>query len=242
MTTPDTTRWRALLLDDLGDEDRDVVEARMFLEPGVDDAIALAEDDLIADYVDGRLSPSARLRFERVYLASPRHRGRVDAVRLLRLQAHVRPPARFPWWLAAAAAVVILAAGSLLLRPRHSPATTSVSTTPAPATPVPAPAPLVATLVLTPPVSRGDGAVRTLVRPEGVAVIRLAAPFARDAVGARIEAVDTPAAPVSVTARPLESGGVALDVPAARIAAGDYAITFLDARGRTVARTAFRIE
>lgn len=239
MTTTDTARWRALLLDDLGDEDREAVEARLFLESGVDDAIALAEDDLIGDYVDGRLTPAERTRFERVYLATAHHRARVDAVRLLRRRAHMRPRALFPWWLAAAA-VLLLAVGSLL--PRHSPDPTSVSTAPAPATLAPAPVPLVATLVLTPPVLRADGAVPTLVRPEGVAVVRLDAPFVRDAVSARIEAVDTPGALVSVTVRPLEPSGVTLDVPAAQLATGDYAIAFLDARDRAVARTAFRIE
>jgi hypothetical protein len=73
-------------------------------------------------------------------------------------------------------------------------------------------------------------------------VVRLDAPFVRDAISARIEAVDTPGAPVSVTVRPLEPSGVTLDVPAAQLTTGDYAIAFLDARDRAVARTAFRIE
>ncbi|MFN7978208.1 MAG: hypothetical protein U0P30_08740 [Vicinamibacterales bacterium] len=243
MTTPDTARWRTLLLDSLDDDARAALEARMFLEPGLDDAIAIAEDDLIADYVDGRLAAPERTRFERVYLSSAPHRARVDIVRLLRQRSNTRTPAQRPWWLAvAAAAVLALAVGALLLRQPPEPRTASSATRPAPVPPTPSAAsPIVATLVLTPPVTRGNGAMPTLKRPADATTIRLEAPFVRDAVGATIEAIDAADA-MRADTRPLAPTGVAIDVEARRLPAGDYTITFVDDQGRAVARTAFRVE
>lgn len=243
MNATDTARWRALLLDSLDDEARAALEARMFLEPGLDDAIAVAEDDLIADYVDGRLAPPERTRFERGYLAAAPHRARVEAVRLLRQRQQSLAPARRPWWPAvAAAAVLAVALGALLSRQPAAPSTADSAARPAPAPSTPSAAsPLVATLVLTPPVTRGGGAVPTLVRAANVSTIRLEAPFVRDAVSATIDTIDTAIA-VTAGTHPLAPAGVSMDVEATRLPAGDYTITFVDSRGRPVARTAFRIE
>lgn len=114
-----------------------------------------AEDDLVDAYVRGDLPPQTRARFEEFYLASPRHRQRVEFARdLARTTDRARdqpngvapalnasstheihrPRARMSgaWWLLAAAAAVVVAFGAMLVRtglvrPDSSASTTAVA-------------------------------------------------------------------------------------------------------------------
>ena len=71
-----------------------------------------AEDALIDAFLDGRLRPAERERFEAHYLASPVHRDRVAIARALRrraagpAQSSTAGP-RFYGWMAMAAALVL---------------------------------------------------------------------------------------------------------------------------------------
>lgn len=99
-----------------------------------------AEDDLVDAYVRGDLPAQTRARFEEFYLASPRHRQRVEFARSLArttARAGDQPNGLAPavsassthaprqargartsgaWWLLAAAAAVVVAFGAMLVR------------------------------------------------------------------------------------------------------------------------------
>src|SRR5215475_12655449 len=70
-----------------------------------------AEDGLIADYLDARLSLPDRKLFESRYLRVPELKQKLDAARVAR-----RPVSQFsfrPAWAAAAAALLLVAAGGV---------------------------------------------------------------------------------------------------------------------------------
>lgn len=110
------------LLGGLPSEEQEDLEERYFSDPDLHEELRAASDDLIDDYLSGRLSADDRKRFEEYFLRSPRQRRRLELVRAVaaRFQA-VEPqvqavkPRRSAWWLAAAV-VVIVAAGLVVLR------------------------------------------------------------------------------------------------------------------------------
>jgi hypothetical protein len=118
---PDETLIRRYLLGDLPESEANSLEQQYFTDGEVFEQVWAVENDLVDDYVAGRLASDDRARFERHYLASPRHRERVANARALRGAAlgAGQPPARTsrpssrPWaipgpgW--AVAAIVLLA-------------------------------------------------------------------------------------------------------------------------------------
>lgn len=214
-----TDLGRRFLLGDLSSAEMDTVGARLVTDDVFSDEVADAEDRLIADYLTNVLPASDRAAFERVYLASPVHRARVETVRGLNMRAHqgtVRVQARGAGvgrWLPAAAAVLLCGLGAWWFVSRGTvvPGSSTPSSVdsaaegpaPTPAAPGTAPpsappvaaatsAPVVA-LTLTPLVTRGGGEQATAVVPRGTAQVRLLAggdlPPA-DALTAEIAAVD----------------------------------------------------
>ena len=65
------------LLGGLSEEEQTALEEQYVADPRLFDEIALAESDLVDDYVRGRLPNDTRERFERVYLSDSRRRERV---------------------------------------------------------------------------------------------------------------------------------------------------------------------
>jgi anti-sigma factor RsiW len=59
------------LLGELSIKDKLEMEMEYFTDPEIFDLLQHVEHDLIEGYVNGKLSPSGRLRFERSYLATP---------------------------------------------------------------------------------------------------------------------------------------------------------------------------
>lgn len=124
MTSAEPALARRYLLGAASEQECAVIEQEYLLQEEALDRIAAAEDELIEDYLEGRLGAADRDRFERWYLSTPNHRVRVETVR--RLMAHPRGPAlaqrrvvAFPSrpslrrpgpWLAAAASLVLVAA------------------------------------------------------------------------------------------------------------------------------------
>lgn len=102
------------------DDECDAIEREYFDRADALDRMSEAEDDLIDDYLSGRLRRDERGRFERYYLSTPYHRRRVAVVRAVRNAASAagRPTERrWPvtgWSTMAglAAALVILVAGA----------------------------------------------------------------------------------------------------------------------------------
>lgn len=167
VTTPEIRRY---LLGTLDEASAAALEARYFADPALADDIGETEQDLVDDYLDGRLDAGERVRFETHYLASPVHRDRVATARALarRLAAQAAPaqasghpgvvvdfqakrtkrpiPASFYGWLAFAAALVIASLWSLggpgpVSRQAAAPPTPARQEPPAPGVPGSAAAP-----------------------------------------------------------------------------------------------------
>ena len=127
----DETEIRRYLLGELDEEPSAALERDYFAREDLFDRVWAAENDIVDEYLSGRLSAHQRDRFERHYLASPGHRDRVAAARALRslaaASAAAKPAGQWWWptigrafgkwppaWTpAVAAAVLVLAAGGL---------------------------------------------------------------------------------------------------------------------------------
>lgn len=111
MTTDhDDTEIRRYLLGELADEPAAALERDYFAHDELFDRVWAAENDLVEEYVAGRLSAHELDRFERHYLTSPEHRDRVAMARQLRS----REPRGLPIvWTVALAAALILAVGAV---------------------------------------------------------------------------------------------------------------------------------
>lgn len=210
---------RHFLLGALSADEMDAIGARLVADDAFADQMADAEDQLIAGYLEDTLRDDERAAFERVYLATPRHRARVETVRALTARGNAatsaaRPPGRAARvWLPAAAAVLLCTTGAWWLMSRGAPgvpvepagpaesAATRPGAPPAPAPDAtaspaasepPAAMPVVA-LTLTPLVTRGAGGQPAAQVPRGTAQVRLLLagelPPA-DALTAEIAAVD----------------------------------------------------
>jgi hypothetical protein len=148
---------RRYLLGLLPEPEVEAVEEAYFGQAEVFDRVRGAEDDLIDDYVAGRLERSEAAAFEARYLSSPPLRQRVEAARALRL---ARPPAgasapvtrRVRWLgplaIAAGIAIAVVAAVAILRsrapQPTAAPPSMAGAPTPAPGageTGVPSPGP-----------------------------------------------------------------------------------------------------
>jgi hypothetical protein len=171
---------RRYLLGLLPETEAEAVEEAYFGQPEVFDRVRGVEDDLIDDYVAGRLDGGDAAAFEGRYLASEPRRQRVEAARALRL---ARPPAasapvtrRVRWLgpLAIAAALAVVVSVVLLTRsrgaqPSSAPSSMARGETPLPsptlemASPTPSASVLVAApgrtvlLALSPTLLRGEG-------------------------------------------------------------------------------------
>jgi hypothetical protein len=71
------------LLGELSEGEQAALEKAYFDDPGIFTELTAAEEGLVDDYARDRLSPEVRARFERVYLADPRRRARVQFAQAL---------------------------------------------------------------------------------------------------------------------------------------------------------------
>jgi hypothetical protein len=144
---PDASTIRRYLLGELSEAEALSLEERYFADPEAFEQVWAVENELVDDYVAGRLGAEERDQFERHYLSSPRHRERVAAAKALR-GAPPRRSQRLAWW--AVAAVLPLLVGVLWLlkeRPPDRPRVVEASPTPTPlpsaVTPTASPTPIV---------------------------------------------------------------------------------------------------
>jgi hypothetical protein len=190
VVTPEIRRY---LLGDLDEDAAAALEDRYVADPARLDEVRTAEDALIEAFLDGRLGPADRGRFETHYLASPVHRDRVAIVRALRQRGAAPASAAGAWFYGcmAMAAAIVLASLWIVSRgavPPQQQAVIPPTTRPGaevpapdprrvpPLVPVPAPAPtplsapsaarVVLALTLSPIATRG-GDQATHVRPAG---------------------------------------------------------------------------
>lgn len=126
------------LLGKLALEDQIRLEEQFFADDECFDQLVAIEDDLMYDYLRGRLSPADRQRFERRYVVSADDRENADFAQALLSVSHdengahvdnetyvgsalrrtvlrLRPDATFALWSLAAAAVIVMAAGTWVI-------------------------------------------------------------------------------------------------------------------------------
>ena len=122
------------LLGSLSEPQRVALESECFSDKEKFEEVAAAENDLIDDYLRGKLSPGEHEQFVRHFLASPRRRERVQAARILLrnissigvagegvetrgsgrssfLDLFRKPDIRMGWALAGAALLALIVAG-----------------------------------------------------------------------------------------------------------------------------------
>lgn len=79
----DEARIRRFLLEDLDEEERERVEELFLTDSDTRDALLLAEDELIEEYLDGSLQGVDREKFRKVFVATPQLRRKVRIARSL---------------------------------------------------------------------------------------------------------------------------------------------------------------
>jgi hypothetical protein len=253
---------RRYLLGDATEDERTRIEEDYFEHETTLERLSAAEDDLIEDYLAGRLSPAERERFERVYLSVPRHRVRVETIRRLAERAaregggappHKASLASYGTWLALAASLVLaVAVGVWFLAPGAEPVPQSAAgpETPAPAAPAPPsepvsapPAPRTFAVTLSPAAVRSAADTPAVVIPDDVTAVALhfesdgdMPPLAPESV--RIETVAGDAVwQGQASGDDLPPGAVArAAVPADRILPDDYIVILYGADERGVER------
>ncbi len=102
---------RRYMLGSVLEAERAQVEEKLFHDDSAFALLEETEDELIDDYLLGRLSKQERRQFEEHFLDSPRRRERLAATRLL---LRPRPRRSFIW--AAAASILVAGLGLLLYR------------------------------------------------------------------------------------------------------------------------------
>ncbi len=219
---------RRYLLGTATDGESAALERQYLGDESVLEAIAALEDALIEDYLDGRLDPAAHEQFERHYLASPRHRARVEAVR--RLTPAPRRAVGSPRWaIVATAAVLAIAVAGVSWFSRRPAATASISQ-PTGRPPSSAP-PRVFAFSVPPLAVRGAADRPSLVIPGGTDVVALDLERG-DATGAvfnarvivRTVSGDEAWSGPAVVANLAPGVMARADIPSARLAADDYTI------------------
>lgn len=106
----------AYLLGELDDNEQQELERDYFSNEEAYQQLLAAEDELVYDYVEDRLSQERRHRCESTILATPRGRKNLEFARLLltTLRSGKSSERPFAAWIAIAAAVVLAIAGSVL--------------------------------------------------------------------------------------------------------------------------------
>jgi hypothetical protein len=75
---------RRYLLSQLAEDEREQLEERMMADNSFFDAVVLAEDEMVEEYVQGELSASERAGFEASFLSTPEGRQQVTYAKALR--------------------------------------------------------------------------------------------------------------------------------------------------------------
>ena len=187
----DVLRARRYLLGQATPQEATEIEEDYLADDAAIARIAAVEDSLIDDYLEGQLGLTERHQFEQSYLASPRHRARVDAVRRLRAAAVATPHAprggevqspaadtckrqatviRWKPWLALAATLVLVTfVGTMLSRTGTSTSTSaSVAPSDSPASETSGTAPAPAAPSSPSSLSSGVGVLALSLAPIGV--------------------------------------------------------------------------
>lgn len=222
---------------------REAVHRRLVEDTALFEQLAAAEDDLILDHLQGRLTLMETLRFRKIYLSSHAGRMAVDAVRVRREtmrrvleQDEARPVVgvfqlrklRWHWLTVAAACSLILATVLWKSEPGR--------------TPPPASPPTLLTVLLLPPQDRGAPQRANIVPLLSTGVLRLRINQPGEMVcrapRAVLRPVDLPTAAFSATANGTRGSGSVdyfVDLPPGALRDGDYIIE-IDGAGEGATR------
>src|SRR5687767_12164718 len=85
------------LLGQTDEEERAQLEERLFTDDAFEEELMATADELMHDYLAGRLNGAERLFFEERFLAVRRHRERLAFLQALRAVLPPPPPARVRW-------------------------------------------------------------------------------------------------------------------------------------------------
>lgn len=229
------------LLDEMGEEERLLLEDRLFHEPEFFELVHSVEDELILKFVRGDLGSQPASRFSEVYMNEPAKRARVESARAWRQAAgevaaasRFSPAARFWFRLSLAAAAAVILVALLLQLPRKQPVQQFVQTSETAS---------IVTFGLEPGLTRSEGGGEMEIKvPPGTDLVRLelALPSPGKAETYHV-VVGTPERPaVWNGAASLNNAMVVVNMPAKVLLAGDYSLE-LQANGKDVATYSFRV-
>jgi len=231
---------RSYLLGQLSDDESSALEREYFADEAALDRIAVAEEELVEDYLAGRLPAEERHRFERHYLASPPHRARVETIRRLQGAGIANKRRATSLRYLALAATLVLAVGALWLGSLRRSATVAVVAPPAASPPQAVPEPRRGFAVsLSPLAVRSASDSQSVVVPDGTDVVALQLEGGADtAKSANARAVIQTVTGDEVWRGPAHAGttlaaGVIarFDVPASRLGIDDYVVVLFDTDG-----------
>ena len=175
------------LLGGLPEAEHEAVEERLFTDEPLQAELDKVTDDLIHDYVAGRLGAEERGRFETHFLAAARHRERLDFIqdltsavgRVVHDPSRRRATARIATplvWAAVAAVVLLVVAAALGLLSGPRVPTRVAMATPAPPSPSPATPPPDNAPVRTVRLARDGSAVQSVSVGPATRTVRLEVP------------------------------------------------------------------
>lgn len=237
----------AYLLGELPESERERLEEKFVVDESVFEELVAAEEDLIDDYVRGKLSDRQRRLFEREFLSTGERMRKLAAARVFIAQIDKQPRTPSRRWLlprtwvpAAAAASLLCIVGAWWLAHRQEahPAALPVQVTRSqtPDTQLPAAperrlteqhAPVTVAFLLTPGLLRDDERRQPLRMPPGAQQVRLEAPLESTDFRAYRAALRTAeGSDVFAVAEVAPHGGrVAIVVPAVKLKPGDYILS-----------------
>ncbi|HUD70410.1 MAG TPA: hypothetical protein VMQ62_00485 [Dongiaceae bacterium] len=233
----DRDALRRYLLGEAAESDAERLERDYFARETALEAVAEAEEDLIDDYLSGRLADGPRRRFESHYLASLEHRRRVAFVRALRAKAGPRRNAWLAPLMSLAAAMVVALLGALVWQRGVAPgAGSTVSVT--------LPAIMLRDGGASPEARIGPGSITLVIRFEAGS---LPAPPPLEAAIRTVDGAEVwrgPASPIEGSPAGSPRLLASTEVPASTLAGGDYVIVLFTRVGgetRELQRSVLRV-
>ncbi|HUR80383.1 MAG TPA: hypothetical protein VM733_06435 [Thermoanaerobaculia bacterium] len=239
---PDDSLITRYLLGELPPDEQNELERRYFAETTLLDRIDAAEDELIDDYVRGGLTAEQRKHFETRFLTPQR----VERVRMAEALRRATRPRRNVWMVPLAASLFLALLATVLwpaLRAPRRDETPVVEHRPARTTPVvpppvvnenapppPPPAMQIATLVLSPGLTRSDSEVPVLALDSSIDAVRLEAMLQSEAslCDVTLQRIDGPIVWSANGVRVRRAGGeprLVLTIPRDRFRRGQHLLT-----------------
>jgi hypothetical protein len=238
------------LLGRLSEEARTAVDQKVFADRDAFEELLAAEDDLVDDYVRGRLSKTDRIAFDKVYSTTKARIEKVDLAQALLQQTNAESAAarRFSWfgrwrYLPVAAALLLCAgAVSWVWWPRNTRAPL-VGSRVEEAHQKPSGA--LAVLVLEPGLLRDSASREPLRVPKDAGEIEMRAYLEVEGFGLAEAQLKTPEGKVIWTGENLRVDSkhlVTMRIPAYRVESGDYLLSIQGGREKVEAgEYSFRI-